>query len=372
MRQMSAKWRRSWSVMPWTGVLLLMLVAQGCDGKAKGSEEKPTARVVRTPEVSATRVEVASVEKSAARLHLSLPGEVKGSRDALLSAALGGFIEKVNIKNGDKVRKGQVLVTVDSATHQARLEQTRVELTSAEREWNRAKKLGQAMAAQARDAAENRYLAAKAAENLASVQASRAVIRAPFEGVVADVDIEPGEVAGPGVPIVRVVQLDPVKVSLAVADRDVVALRTGMHARVRTDAQSGNFAGEISHINPAADLRTRAFQVEVAVPNDDGRLLPGMIATVTIDEGGTSDDLVVPQDWIVTKLDDLGVFLEKDGKAVWQSVTLGSVVRTQVVVKSGIKAGDRVIITGHRELAEGDPLMVTREGVCCTAGRVVF
>lgn len=372
MREMSAKRTGLRAVMPWAVLCLLMVTAQGCDGKAKGSEAKPAERVVRTPEVTATRVEVATVEKSAARLRLSLPGEVKGSRDALLSAALGGFIEKVNVKNGDPVRKGQVLVTVDAATHQARLEQTRVELTSAEREWNRAKKLGQAMAAQARDAAENRFLAAKAAENLASVQASRAVIRAPFEGVVADVDIEPGEVAGPGVPIVRVVQLDPVKVSLSVADRDVVALRTGMQARVRTDAQSGTFNGEISHINPAADLRTRAFQVEVSVPNEGARLLPGMIATVTVDEGGVSDDLVVPQDWIVTKLDDLGVFIAKDGKAVWQSVTLGPVVRTQVVVKSGIKAGDRVVITGHRELAEGDHLMVTREGVCCTAGRVVF
>jgi len=74
----------------------------------------------------------------------------------------------------------------------------------------------------------------------------------------------------------------------------------------------------------------------------------------------------------VTKLDGLGVFVEDDGVARWRPVALGPVVRHQVIVTDGVSLGDRIIVTGQRELEEGDPVLVVREGQCCTDGRVRF
>ncbi|MCA9583432.1 MAG: efflux RND transporter periplasmic adaptor subunit, partial [Myxococcales bacterium] len=253
-----------------------------------------------------------------------------------------------------------------------RLEQAQVELRAAERELKRAKAVGDAIAESNLDAAETRHAAAKAAVATARVGVARAAIRAPFAGTVASVAVEQGEVAPPGSPVVRLVQLDPIKVKVNVSDREVVALKEGMDAHVSTGAQSKDFMGKITHINPAADLRTRSFEVDVEVPNPDHLLRPGMIATVRVSEEVVSSDLIIPQDWVVTRLDGIGVFVEKDGVARWQPIVLGDVVREQVVVKEGIAPDTRVIYKGHRELVDGDRVLVARSGVCCTEGRIQY
>lgn len=344
----------------------------GCGGESDAAasdtpvSEAP-ARVTRR-----TRVEVALVSPSAAHLTLRLPGEVEGGRDALLASSLGGFIERVSVDEGDEVRQNQLLATVDLALHGASVAQAQVELHAAEREQARADQLGDALADQQRDAIATRLAAARAAVRAASARSSRARIRAPFAGTVAQVNAERGEVAAPGQPLIRLVQLDPVKVSLSVADRDVVALREGTPVRVRPGATGEIVDGTIAQIHPAADLDTRTFLVEVEVPNPDRRLLPGMIAQVEVERTEAARRIILPQYVLVTRLNDNGVFVEADGVARWRPVQIAEIVRDQVVVASGVEAGDRVIVTGHRELVDGDAVQVTRDGRCCTEGRIVF
>lgn len=358
---------------PW---LLLLCALWACSeanaepsGEAEPSAESPDRQ---PPSPRAMRVETAVVAPSSTHLTLRLPGEVEGSRDALLAAALGGYVERVLVEEGDDVRAQQPLLRVDAATHGARLAQAQVELDAAERELARAAQLGDAISTQQQEAAQTRVQAAEAAVRLARVQAGRATIRAPFAGVVAEVGVDPGEVAAPGAPVARVIQLDPVHVTLAVSDRDVVALRPGMEAHVFVSASGQPRAGTVRQIKPAADLSTRAFEVTVEVPNADRHLLPGMIAQVEIavDDGGEA--IVLPQYVLVTRLEGNGVFVAEDGVARWRTVEVDSVVHDQAVIRAGIAPGDEVVVTGHRELADGDPLLVARRGQCCREGRVVF
>ena len=104
----------------------------------------------------------------------------------------------------------------------------------------------------------------------------------------------------------------------------------------------------------------------------DGALLPGMIARVRADRALTDAAMVIPQDWLVTRRSERGVFVTSGDIAEWRDVTLGDVIHDQVVVTSGLSEGDRVVITGHRDLVDGDPLIVSREGRCCAAGRPSF
>lgn len=366
----------SGSPSPWQLVVLglAVLALPACeqaeaqpDGEAKAEAAKPAP-----PEAKATRVEVATVKRGKAALSLTLPGEVEGVRDALLAAPLGGYVEAVHVASGDRVRKGAPLVHVDTATHSARRAQAEVELEAAEREYRRAKQLGDALPSAELDGAESRVKAAKAAAWTAQVQASRTVIGAPFEGIVTQVEIEVGEVAAPGAPLVRLVQLDPAKVTVSLSDRDVVAIHKGVAARVSADAKSGMLEGTVKHIQPAADLRTRSFIAEVEIPNEAETLLPGMIVSVALEVPLSDDQLVIPQDWLVTGMEEIGVFLDEGNVARWRVVELGPVIGRDVVVKSGLEPGEPVVITGHRALADGDPLLVTRRGTCCTNGRVVF
>ena len=359
--------------------MVLLLGAAGCvAGEAQkdqnGEADSTSERSARTQQAAGAvvRVQTAKVKKSNAKLELVLPGEIEGAQDAQLAAAMGGFIEKVFVKNGQNVKKGQTLLRVDSATHGSRLSQAQVEYNAAKRELDRAKSMKEVIAAQQLDNAESRMAAARAAVVSARVNVSRSVIKAPFSGTIAGLDVAEGEVAPPGAPLVRVVRLDEVKVTIAVSDREVVALKEGMQVTVTTSASAQPIKGKVSHINPAADPRTRAFEVEVTAPNTERTLLPGMIAQVRISENVASEEMVIPQDWVVTKLSDLGVFTVVDGKAVWKSLELGRVVRDQVVVTAGLSASDEVVTRGHRQLSEGDALIVARQGVCCTDGRVVY
>jgi membrane fusion protein, multidrug efflux system len=204
---------------------------------------------------------------------------------------------------------------------------------------------------------------------MAEIQLARSVISAPFAGTIGTVDLEVGEVVGPGMPVIRLFQLDPVHVEISVGERDVLALRPGMKAAVRTDTGGRIWPAEILSVDPAADLSSRSFLIKLAVPNPEGALLPGMITSVQVESSLAEGALVIPQDWLVSRDDALGVYAVDQDRASWRPLQVGAVVHDQVVVQSGLQVGDRVVAVGHRALADGDPLMVVREGVCCTRGR---
>ena len=341
----------------------------GCDAGAEQSEGAHKQELVSS---KASRVEVVVLEASNAELELDLPGEVGGEKDANLAAANGGLVEKIMVREGQSVTKGQVLAYVDASLYRAQLEQADAQLEQANADLTRLRALGDLASPAQVQGAETQQRVAAANVAQARNRMSRAVIRTPFAGVVATVAFEKGEAVSPGSTVVRVIQLDPAVVDLSVSDRDVVALEPGLPVVVTAASRSEQFSGTISEISPAADLRTRAFPVEVEVPNADRLLMPGMIARVKVNRPLASDAIVVPQDWIVTRRENRGVFVVAENTAIWRDVVLGDVVHDRVIVQSGLKVGDRVVVTGHRDLVDGDPLVVSREGRCCKAGRAEF
>jgi membrane fusion protein, multidrug efflux system len=360
-----------------TSLALLAFAAFGCSQeKPEATPEAPRDAAGEQPDLKGTRVEVAVVKLSTSGLTMRVPGEVKGIRDAMLAAPLGGYIEQVSVKEGARVKKGDVLARVDSNTYSTRLIRAQVEEKAAERELARTESLRDAIATAELDAAQDRLASAKAALAELRVAVSRSVVNAPFAGTIVKVDAEEGEVAAPGTPLFRLVQLKPVRVSVALSDRDMALAQVGMKARVELAARSGSYEGEIVQLSQAADIKTRSFEALVEVPNEDESLLPGMIAQVSLSADKDSKDapgrLLISQDWLVTQPSGVGVFLAKEGKAVWSPVTLGTVVRRQVEVLSGLSEGDSLIIVGHRNLVDGDPILIHRTGTCCQNGRAIF
>ena len=98
-----------------------------------------------------------------------------------------------------------------------------------------------------------------------------------------------------------------------------------------------------------------------------------MIANVTFKGEEQADRIVLPQEFLVTKLADNGVFVvDENNTARWRPLKLGALIRDQVVVEEGLSAGEKIVILGHRALSEGDPLILARLGECCEDGRVRF
>lgn len=346
-------------------ILALPLLA-ACHFAAADVNTEPPPEL---PSAESTRVEVVTVQPSSSEIELTLPGEVIGSRDVVLAAPAGGMVESVKVRRGETVRKGQSLMRVDAEMAAAQLAQAEAREAQARSEYERQKALDDLSSEFAIENARLNHQVAEAGLLQARAAYNRAALSAPFAGTVADLYVEAGAYTGPGQPVARLVDLDPIRITLAVADRDVVSLTEGMEVDVRTNARAGLFSGTISHVGPAADLETRAFPVEVSVPNPDRVLLPGMIAQVRAHRELASDALIVPQEWIVTTRTEQGVFVEQDGHAQWRVVELGEVSGNQVEVRSGLSVGDRVIITGQRGLKAGESILVARTGTCCTDGR---
>lgn len=349
--------------------MLLIGMLAGCGASA---ETAPATVTRDVPKADAVRVETARLSHGEARMSLNLPGEIEGSEDVVLASALGGQVERVEVKRGQPVKKGQVIVRVDSDVYSAQFAQAEAQAELAASELKRVVSLGnlasESQLAQAQ--AQAKVTAAQKAQSQA--QLSRAVLRAPFDGIVAAINVDPGEFCSPGQPVARIVVLDPVKVDLSVSDRDMVALRAGMPAQVSAAGAASIFAGVISDIGPAADMKTRAFPVDVLVPNPDGELLPGMIAQVIVDVAVQEGAFLLPQDFLVTLGDTRGVFVVDGDVARWRALTLGAIVQDSVIVEGGLEGGEDIVITGHRELVDGDVVLIGRRGECCTHGRVVF
>ncbi len=353
----------------WLAVPLLALA--GC-GSESAPEASASVGASELPEAPGTRVEVAVLKDSAAELAVELPATVAARSDAMLAVPAGGFVESVDINVGDRVSRGKTLARIDSATRRYQLEIADAQAAQAEAEWERIQKLGDAVSKQQALNVETQAKVARANASMARLQLSRSVVKAPFSGQVVEVFVEEGEVAGPGTPVVRVVQTDRVTLELSVSDRDITQIVPGQVVRFRGQSVPGSYTGTISHISAAADPMTRTFKVEVDVPNPDGVLLPGMLGRVNFERELSSSAITLPQDWLITRLDGTGVFVEEDGVAVWKEVEVALFARNQAVISSGLSAGDRVVSEGGRDLAEGDTLLVVRSGECCTNGRVQY
>lgn len=353
-------------------VLALLLLPACGDADAESAPAPLSASTPAAAPITEVRVELARLEASTAEIDIQVPAEVNGAREALLASATGGFVEKVYVREGETVKSGQALANIDQRSALARRDQAQAQAELAAAEVGRLETMGDLVSKQQLDQARTQLRLAESNHDLAKIAAERAVVRAPFAGVVSQVGLEQGEVVGPGTPVARLVEIDRVELSMSVADRDVVGLREGMPVSVRTDATSHTFTGTLMAVSPAADLQTRSFLVKALVDNPDRTLLPGMIARVSLHETLQENALLIPQDWLVTRMDGLGVFIAEGETARWRTVEPGRVVGDRVVITSGINPGDTLVITGHKDLMDGDTLLVARSGVCCTDGRVVF
>ncbi len=367
---------RFWQFSGRPGTIQVAAVAGLLLGAACGSGEAPvSAKSVEAgvvPQSPGTRVEVVRIDKTTAVLDLRLPGEVTGSRDATLATPSGGYVEGVYVRRGETVREGDIIARINGAMFTAQLEQAEAQFALADSERKRVEAMGDLATPAQLQAVRTQVEVAKANVRMARVNASRANVRAPFAGTVTQLDLEVGEVLAPSMPVARIVQLNPVHVTVSVSDRDVGVLQEGMPVSVSVDAVAGQFEGKVYSIDRAADLNTRTFLAEIAVENGEGRLLPGMIASASIHAEIGAGSLILPQDWLVTRTDGIGVFLDQDRTAVWRPVQVGTVVHDQVVIQSGLSEGDRVVMVGHRSLTDGDSLILSREGSCCEHGRAVF
>ena len=336
------------------------LLLSACQQDATASQPATGQDSAPRLDARAQRVEIMNVTPSKQALTLTLPGEVEGSRDALLASSTGGYIEKVLISKGETVKKGSELAWVNKSIADAQLAQAEAQLKLAQHDLQVVTSAGGSVSKSRKVQAESQYTIAQAQHTMAALQADRARMRAPFRGVVAAADLEAGEVAAPGQPLVRLVNIDTVKVSVSISDRDIKWVKPGVTATVYLEGGAKSLQAKVTRVTPAADLETRTFIAEIDIPNPDRLLMPGMMATTAIESLSQGESLAIPQYALLTRREGNGVFVVEDGKAVWRPLTVDALMGHELIISSGLKAGDKVILKGHRELDNGEAVLVVK------------
>jgi len=181
-----------------------------------------------------------------------------------------------------------------------------------------------------------------------------AVIRAPFEGYVAERMVTPGQFVAIKEPIMRIVRLHPLKLTAEIPERFAPWIETGRELAVRADAYPGqSFPGKIVRISPSVNLRSRAFAIEGEVPNRDGRLKPGTFARMQITTDHIDRALTVPAAAIQNRYGTNRVFVVNQGQLIGKEVVMGDRVGERVEVLQGLDAGTTIVAADVEQLSEG-------------------
>lgn len=233
---------------------------------------------------------------------LKAVGSLRAVRGADLSLDIAGLVTDVNLKSGDDVKEGQVLLQLRSTEDEAQLRQLEATASLAEVTFNRAKQqlAVQAISKADFDTAQADLKAKQAAVAQQRVNVGRKQLRAPFAGRAGIVTVNPGTYLNSGTVIVTVQQTDPVYADFFMPQKNLSQLKVGQKVALSLDAYPGRqFEGTLTAISPKVDDQTRNVQVEATIPNTDHVLAPGMFANVTVEVGEQKKYLTLPQTAVV-------------------------------------------------------------------------
>jgi len=390
-------------VKPIVASLLVVapLVAGACssaDGKTKDQTAAAAATVAVAPAVA--------VEQPIARF-IRASGTLMAEEQADVAAETAGRVIAAPVERGTPVSQGAELVRLSSTETDAQLKEAqanaaqieaRLGFTSggsfdvndvpevqnakasyelAQSEFARIKSLlDQKVVSQSEydqrrtqmEASRQQYEAAKngAAQQYQSLQAARArvalarkaftdtVVRAPFNGVVAQRLVSVGDYVTKGMKIAVVVRVNPLRVQLTVPEQFISAISVGQPVGFVVDAYPGRqFEGRVKYIAPAVQADQRALTVEAVVPNPKGDLKPGLFATARIEQHARTPGVLVPAAAVQTSSGTSRVFVVNGDHVEERVVSIGQTVGDATEITNGLKAGERVATTNVATLVDG-------------------
>lgn len=356
--------------MKFKGLLFLVVLTMALGGCKKKEPPRPEGTGKRT--VRVVKAEVKEVQEIA-----EFVANLEAQRQALVIPKVSGVIEKLRVREGDRVKEGDVLFELEKEDFVLAVMQAEAALKEAEAAYEQASRdfaRFEALRAQQvvsereyeqarvqRDLARARLEQARVALEQARRNLEETVVRAPFGGVVTQRFKDEGERVRAGMPgqeaaVLLLEDLSVLKAKGSLPELEVGEVREGMEAEVRVDAYPQEVSrGRVTLVGPRLDPSSRTFSIEVEVPNAAGRLKPGMFARVRILKG-IKRALVVPREAI---LREEGVwvyhcFVVKDGKAERRAVVPRFTPFDYVEVLEGLKEGELVVVEGQWALKGGE------------------
>jgi multidrug efflux system membrane fusion protein len=342
------------------------LAATACGGD-------PPAAV---PPVPVTVVQVGASSDDASVTRYS--GAIKADESVDLAFRVSGIVDAITqvrgadgrlraIQDGDPVWKGQVLAHLRQVEYRDQVADADATLRQAHADYERASQLyeNRSISKAEYDAAYARYTASQARRSQAAVSLGDATLRSPIDGVILRRAAEVGSLAGPSAPAFSIADTRVAKVVFGVSDVVVARLEPGQTVPMQAEALPGaRLEGRITRLSPSADPNSRVFEVEAALPNPQGRLKVGMLATLQLGNAAGDAGIFVPLAAVVRPASDTGSYAvyvvakSSAATAKLRRVRLGQISGNLIAVREGLSAGERVIVRGATIVTDGQAVQI--------------
>ena len=283
------------------------------------------------------------------------PGYLEEGQSVDMAFKYGGTLQQLFVREGSKVRKGQVLARVSSPQMESTQRSAQATLEQAQDAYDRLKKVydnGSLPEIKWREMVAN-LEKAQSALDLANAMLEDNTITAPFDGTVSGLNAEIGENIAPLKPVMRLINTRGMAVKISVSENEIAKVQVGDTAEVVIPALGDKrLNGKVMEKSLTASLLTHSYPVKVLIEQPDKELTPGMIGKVVL-KADVSKGIVVPANAVLINQEGKFVWVVEDGRATRRNITLSGYSSTGVIVSEGLQVGDKVIVEGYPKVSEG-------------------
>jgi multidrug efflux system membrane fusion protein len=343
-----------------SAAFLTAVVAISCSSK---KEEAPDASATAAP-VNAFYVRTAPVSTAQLNDVIHVTGVIQSDTEAKPAFKTGGVIARTYVKEGDRVRKGQLLARLIMTEIEAQATQAKFALEKAERDRTRVQNLYNdsiATLEQLQNATTAVDMAKKSLQ-IADFNVAYSEVRSPIEGKVVQQLQHEGEIVGPGIPVYYIIGVRQAdwKLVAGLTDKNWGRVRVGNPATISLDAYPDlTLQGKVKRLSDVANPLSGTFDAEISIPSKDNRVAAGMLAHVQIQPAAGNPYPVIPIEALVSSNGSTGkVFVPHDGKAQKRSVRIHQFDGESVSISAGLEGVTEVITAGSEFLEEGDAIIV--------------
>ncbi len=332
----------------------------GRQGGAMADTQTPAGAAARANQAVGVLTEPALQEDFA--YELEALGTAHANEAVEITAKVTNLVTAIRFREGEQVRRGAVLVELDSVEARAELAAARAALTETQSQLKRSEEL---FATQALSQSQLDQLAATLSANQARVTTTEArladtVIRAPFDGRTGLRRVSVGSLISPGTLITTLDDTRVIKLDFSVPETFIPVLVEGLPVAARSVAfPDREFTGQVVSIDSRVDPTTRSVTARAALPNSDGLLKPGMFLTVRLREKRTPV-VMIPEHALVPEEGRQFVYVVKDDQAHKREISIGRRKPGKVEVTAGLAAGELVIVEGTQKVRDGTPVRDVR------------
>lgn len=324
--------------------------------KLESKVSKPEKNTARTGELVA--VDEVKIQPFSHYIHVH--GMVASKNNIMVAPEISGKIDRIQVNEGQQVRKGQVLAHLDTELIRQNIEELKTQLEHARTLFQKQKNLREQNVGTEVEYlnAKNRVESLERQLETQKTQLNKAFVKAPISGYIDEIFPKNGEMVSPQQPLLRIINLKNVYVEAQVSEAYLSDIRKGDKAKVSFPMLEQSTAGSITTVGRYINPDNRTFKVQVSIPNNDELLKPNLLAVIKLNDFSKDSAVVVPSN--IIQYDKKGEYVYKvaseDNKHIARKnyIKTGYVYGGNTLIEKGLKAGEKIITEGYIEINEGE------------------